>query len=188
MKRLFALVLLAAGFTTSAHAALISTTWRDSANLGASGQYIPDQGMYQYVHNIADNGFRPAIDVLDSFSLAINLVDDKHDSFWTGLIEIAAVDLPGRGGDENWIGSFSSWGNEYGGWSMEGLTQLRSDGTLSVTVRSVIGDFYLLSSELTAKGKHNTSANVPEPGALGLLGVGLLGMAIGARRRKQTSR
>ena len=186
MKRFFALVLLAVGFASSAHADLIPATWTDSANTG-SGIYIGGGDSYTYVHDLNDNGFRPLNDLITSFNLAINLADDS--SSWRDGLELAFIDLPGVLGDDAvWSWDFDASGDEYGGWSLAGLLQLNVLGTLTVTISSVFGDFNLVSSTLTAHGLSNVDTSVPEPGALGLLGIGLVGMALSLRRRRQTGR
>lgn len=184
MNRFFALVLLAIGFTSAARADYIPATWTDSAPVG-SGVYIGEHQSYTYTHDLTDNGFRPLNDLITSFHLSINLADDdtgRRDGF-----EWAFVDLPGIIGDAS-VFSFGLAGEEYGGFSLLGLLQLNVLGTLTVTVSSVMGDFNLVGSTLTASGFANSTANVPEPGALGLLGIGLVGMALSKRRRKQATR
>lgn len=182
MNRLFALVLLAVGFTTSAHANYIPATWTDSADIG-SGVHIGNYQSYTYSHDLTDNGFRPLNDIISSFHLSINLADD--DSSRRDGPELAFVDLPGLTGDA-FVYNFGLSGEQYGGWSIAGLLQLNLLGTLTVTISSLLGDFNLVSSTLTASGLSNV-ANVPEPGALGLLGIGLVGMALSMRRRKQVT-
>jgi hypothetical protein len=181
MNRFFALVLLAFGFASAAHADYIPASWTDSANLG-NGVYIGNWESYTYTHDLTDNGFRPLNDLIDSFHLSIDLADDdRHDSF-----ELAFVDLPGLTGDAI-VQNFNLGGEEYGGgFSILGLLQLNALGTLTVTISSLWGDFNLVGSTLTANGLSNV-ANVPEPGALGLLGIGLVGIALAKRRRKQAA-
>lgn len=185
MKRLFALILLAAGFASSAHASYVPVTWNDSADLG-NGVYIGSGRSYTYTHDLNDNGFRPSLDWIEQFDLSINLEDDStKDGFELALVNVPGILDAGSTNDFNF--NFSASIDEFGG-SILGLLQLNIFGTLTVTISSLWGDFNLISSELTAQGVSHTSTNVPEPGALGLLGVGLLGMAISMRRRKPASR
>lgn len=177
LNRFFALVLLAVGFSTAARADYIPATWTDDLNVG-SGVYIGNGRSYTYEHNVNDNGFRPLNDVITNFHLSINLADDTRS--WELLPELAFVSLPGAG---SFVTNFGASGEEFGGWSLLGLLQLNTLGTLTVTISSIMGDFNLVGSTLTANGLSNV-ASVPEPGALGLLGIGLMGMAFSMRRRK----
>jgi len=178
MNRFFALVLLAVGFSTAARADYIPATWTDTAPVG-SGVYIGNHDSYTYTHDLTDNGFRPLNDLIESFHLSIDLADNTRR--FDGP-ELAFVDIPGLLGD-NFVYNFGMSGAEYGGWSLLGLLQLNVLGTLTVTISSITGDFNLVSSTLTASGLSNV-ASVPEPGALGLLGIGLMGMALSMRRRQ----
>ena len=179
-NRLFALVLLAVGFSTAARADYIPATWTDNLNVG-SGVYIGNSRSYTYTHNLNDNGFRPGTDLITNFHIGINLADDTRS--WELLPELAFVDLPGALGD-GFVSNFGVSGEEFGGWSILGLLQLNTLGTLTVTISSILGDFNLTGSTLTANGHSFVTASVPEPGALGLLGIGLMGMAFSMRRRK----
>lgn len=183
LNRFFALLLLAIGFATAARADYIPATWTDSANVG-SGVYIGSSRSHTYTHDVTDNGFRPLNDLITGFRLSINLADDSR-SIFEGP-ELAFVDLPGAFGD-SFVHNFGMSGEEFGGWSILGLLQLNVLGTLTVTISSVWGDFNLVGSTLTASGFANT-ASVPEPGALGLLGIGLMGAALSMRRRKLVER
>ena len=174
MKKFLALLICTLGFATSAQAAFIPASWSETLTFNG-GKYIGGGASYPYTHDLGDNGFRPLTDVITDFALTINLKDDQgYDA-----TETAWVNLPGITGD-SFVYNFGLSGSEYGGWSIAGLFELNLLGTLSVTIKSITGDFILQSSHLAANGY----ANVPEPGALALLGIGLLGMALSMRRRK----
>ncbi len=55
------------------------------------------------------------------------------------------------------------------------------DGSFTITVASLLGDFFIDRSVLRIN--YTPVASVPEPAMLSLLGLGLVGAAIGCRRR-----
>ena len=76
------------------------------------------------------------------------------------------LDVPDVLGDKVF---FDLSGEEYGGWSLAGFTQLAITGLYDVTVSSKQGDFYLGSSTFTVRG--DTARTVPEPDSLTLLAL-----------------
>src|SRR5690606_2821064 len=164
---LLALVLVTFGFSGVALADYIPATWSDTANVG-SGAYIGTAASYTYTHDLTNDGFRPQQDIIERFYLPIDLAAASTRRL--DGPELAFVDLPGTLGDA-FVHSFGLSGAEYGGWSLLGLLELNALGTLTVTINSIFGDFNLVGSTLTANGL-SQAANVPEPGALGLLAFG----------------
>lgn len=193
MKRFFALVLLAFGFAGAARADYIPATWVDTAP-EASNQYIASGAQYTYTHNLNDTGFRPLNDLISGFNLAINLADDQRlDGSETAFVDLPSlIEIPlfgvNFGDGDAFVTYFGLSGAEFNGFSILGLLTLNVLGTLTVTIQSIAGDFTLVSSTLTAYGLANSPTSVPEPGALGLLGVGLVGIALSKRRRKQAAK
>lgn len=175
---LFSLVALV-GLAGTANAAYIADTWQDSYDVGTGilvGGKAPSS--YSYFHDITLDGFNTGSDLVTDFLLTISLYDDRDDKWYD--LEAAFVDIPGVLGD---AAVFKFGDDAYVGWSVAGLVELNALGTLSVTLSSLYGDFVFGGSELVANG-FTKVANVPEPSTIALLGLGLLGVAAGSRRRK----
>lgn len=172
-----ALIGLAAliGLGGTAQAAYVPATWTDSYDVG-TGIYLDTGDSYAYTHDITLDGFNPSSDLVTDFKLTLNLFDDAQDQWYD--FELGAISVSDVIG-----GLFSSFslGSDVNAWSLAGLFELNDYGTLSVTITSLYGDFLFGGSELVANG---FAHNVPEPSTLALLGLGLLGIAMGARRRK----
>lgn len=123
-----------------------------------------------WTHNINEWGFIPGTAL--SASISIDIKDDPKDSKWfpfeLALVKLGNFDFQDGGVEfdatETWVGNlgFSS------------LAKLNLDGTLAVTVKSLVGDFVV--------GKSTLTVNVPESSTLMLFGLGLLGL--GVMRRK----
>ena len=176
VTRTFLSLVALAALSGTAQAAFVPTTWTDD--------YITDQAVSvgspaEYFHDITFDGFNVGSDIVTNFLLTIDLFDDASDRRFEG--ELAFVDIPGILGDR-FVSTFQFGDAAYAGASIVGLFELNLLGQLSVTVSAIYGDFVLTGSHLVAKGFAQV-ASVPEPGTLGLLGLGLLGIAFGARRR-----
>lgn len=173
IRSLFGLIAVI-GLGSTAQAAYIPATWTDHVNGGVT---LNGGDSITYSHDISDD-FNAGSDLVTDFLLSIDLYDDKQDKWYD--LEAAFVDVPGLLGDTVVL----NFGNDaYQGWSVAGLVELNLFGTLTVSITSLFGDFVFGGSDLVANGYANASS-VPEPATLGLLGMGLLGIAAGSRRRK----
>ena len=173
-KTFFAVAALV-GLAGSANAAFVPATWTDS--VGGSVK-INQGGSYAYEHDLTNEGFRPLTDLITDFSLSVNLFDDNDKTGEWATVQVA--DVLGLGNTY----SFNFTSNNFNhGTTLLGLIELNALGSLSVTINSLYGDFYFGGSKLVAAGLQE-SRQVPEPETLAMFGIGLVGVAAAARRRK----
>ncbi|WP_372656496.1 PEP-CTERM sorting domain-containing protein [Hydrogenophaga sp.] len=135
---------------------------------------------YSWTHDLTTDGFNPGSDLITNFNLSVTIKDER-DSIFSSW-EWAAIDLPGVFDDAIWFSPIGS--NNAGGNDFFGYLQLNTSGLLSVSLSSVLGDFLLDKSTLTASGFDGNKNQIPEPGILALLGLGLAGMAVLRRRTR----
>jgi hypothetical protein len=171
----------------TANAAFVPATWTDhrggTTSVGAGETYW-------YQHNIADAGsgsFTPFQDLVEKFTLTVNVYDDSSDL--RGILggEVAELTIHGYiadiFGDLSGQEVYESDWTDFtlsNGWTFTGLFELNTAGRLTVGIKSWFGDFIVGDSTLVAEGYTH---QVPEPGTIALLGLGLLGVGF-ARRKK----
>ena len=174
MKKQWTLSFALLGIALSCAANASPTIWTDEINFRPAELVTLKDPVY-FEHDITDaasGGFVVGSDKVNSYQLTLNLFDD-----WDNSFEVAYIAQPGLIGDTVYV---DLSGTEYGGWSLLAQWQIQSQGRLSVTVASLLGDFYIGGSQLVVKGDHRA---VPEPGTLALLGAALFGFGMMRRRR-----
>jgi hypothetical protein len=162
------------GLVGTANAAFVPASWSDEIS---GTTYVGAGQSYTYSHNINDSTFTVGRDLITNFSLSVDLFDDARDSWWE-VVEIADVDVSGW--HEGLVSTFQFGADAFtSGFSLLGLLELNTQGMLTVTISSLLGDFNVGTSSLTARGY----SQVPEPGTIALLGLGLLGVGLGRRKK-----
>lgn len=153
--------------STSCFAGLITDVVTVNKTLD-SGQSV------NWTHNILDNGF--TLGSAQSANVTIQIKDDDS-NFWRDGLEAATIVIGVIDFEDGALvyNAVSDWTGSLG---ITSLGLLNSFGELSVSVSSIFGDFWIGNSTLTVK-----TSNVPEPGSLLLLSLGLLGLGL-ARRQK----
>lgn len=141
----------------------------------AQNEHIDWWESYSYTHNLNDDGF--ALGSALSGTLEILVRDDKKgwDEFlgWESILFVVE-DFDFDTGDISFFGS--AFSNEL---EVEALASINADGYLGVKVTSVLGDFWLGDSVLTVQ-----TADVPGPGILGLMAIGMIGLGFSRRKRQ----
>lgn len=165
------LAVVACLFSLNSTAGLITDVERAGVETKLSfGQSV------SWTHNILDWGF--VLGSAESASIVIDLKDDQNDP-WYQPFEIALVQLGNFDfGDGGIVNPTVSW---FGNLGISSLARLNADGTLFVQVTSTLGDFFVGKSTLSVVTT-DAPVSVPEPSAILLLGLGLLGL--GAMRKK----
>jgi hypothetical protein len=127
--------------------------------------------------NTLEGGIFPMDDLI-SASLTITTMDDRDRAKEFGFVYT----------DGQWSdGGVLSIGGSHA-FDVD-LSQITDDGILDVTILALRGDFFVTQSVLTLTyddGLAQSTAPVPEPGTLMLLGSGLIGLATMLRSRKRS--
>lgn len=136
-----------------------------------SNNLVANKASFSWTHNILDQGFVLGSAESASILIAFRDDDDKQPENMHIFFDLEKVSAADAKPTTNWFHNlqFSS------------LVQLNADGLLVVTVKSVVGDFFIDRSTLNVVTR-DISVSVPESSSLLLFGLGLLGL--GVMRRK----
>lgn len=139
--------------------------------LNSSAGPAPD---LTFTHSILTQGFNSLTDTLTSITILLNFMDDADRAS-----EAVKIVL-----DSSSAGTYTvtSGSAVYTATVTALPSSMQTDGLLVVDLKATSGDFYFLSSTLTAEATR-TSALLPSPGLASLFGVGLLSLVFVSRKR-----
>lgn len=125
-----------------------------------------------YTHNLLDDGFD--LGTATSGTIEVQFSENADSAWEVILIVVDKFDF-----DTGGILISTAASSFFGDLEVNALAQVNSVGMLDITIASLWGDFYVGQSVLTVE-----TNSVPEPGVLGMLGIGLLGLGVARRMRK----
>lgn len=131
-------------------------------------------GSYRFVHDIRDDGFDPATDILDSLSITLRFRDDGDRAAESVIVDFDHGERKGfkiRSGSNICLPSRLS--------RSLAADLIQQDGLLNVVLERRQGDFWFMDSVLAASaerggGLPSGGGQVPEPATGLLLGLALL--------------
>jgi hypothetical protein len=162
-------ILLGTTFTLSAHAIIVDAVTQNVL--------LETGDSYVYTHDVNDDGFDLGSAVGGTIEISIIDSVGGWDEFLPEVILITIDDFDFDTGGLSVSFSDQLFNNDL---EVNALATINATGLLDVTITSLFGDFFVGHSVLTV-----VTSSVPEPSALGLLGLGLL--ALGAARRRNRS-
>lgn len=135
-----------------------------------------------YTHNLLDNGFITG--TATGGTIEVLFSDDTSDGgYWGSAWEVILIVVDDFDFDTGGLSistTAKSFSNEL---EVNALAEINSSGMLDIAITSLWGDFTIEKSILTVDREITSEvSSVPEPGVLGMLAIGLLG--IGLARHK----